>query len=148
MSSGIEPILAMAWITNRLTSDATLATLCGTTTAGMAHRVYHTIAPHGATEPYIIFNEQSPGVDTQTINGNIIFTRPLYTITVHKTNGSFNDLKDIASRMHALLHQGKGTALTGTIHCVRERPFLLTVPDGDVMYHRLGGQYRLWIDDD
>lgn len=152
-SAGLEPLIGAAWLTTRLTTDSLLATALGLAgTADLAHRVHGENVPLNSADPFVYFNLQSPGEDTQGVNAAIIFTQPLYTVRVSRQTTDALELAEAAGRVHQLLHQQGGpitlgTMLAGYVRCARERPFYQEYNDENgYPWRALGGVYRLYID--
>jgi hypothetical protein len=117
----------------------TLAAAIPTVTA------YSTIAPEGAAQPFIIFQQQATS-DLMGVGPARIWASLLYLVKVSGQTTTFAPLRATADAIDAALHAASGTVVGGTVLiCTRERAFsLVEVPNG-VEWRHLGGTFRLLI---
>lgn len=111
-------------------------------------RVYSGIAPVGATEPYVVVQEQSPGSEVlYAIGAEPVWIDPLVLVKAVKATGSWSELMPVVKVLHSVLQDFKATAADGSIlSCLRERPFkLIEIPStpGGKQYRHLGNAYRV-----
>lgn len=130
-----EQLTARKWLYSKLASNA----------VGVSNRVYDTIAPRGATEPYVVFLNQSTR-DVRGVGTANIMTNSLWVVKVVAETKTFDSLDTIADAIYTALN-GSGGVVTGggtVVGCVREQPFEMTEDQDGAEYRHLGGIYRIW----
>jgi len=136
-----EVVMGLAWIYNKLTSNAPLMT----NALGGVHRGS---APVGTATPFISVAHQA-GSDTTTINGVRVLTHILYLV---KAVGPAKDIvavDNVAGEFDDLLFLNTVVTVSGGyIHSsVREQPIMYDeTPAAGIKYTHIGGLYRLIIE--
>jgi hypothetical protein len=151
MSAGLEPLIASAWIVQRLASSTALAAALGVQgTAGLVGRIWQGNAPLNAAQPFVVFNAQSEGNDVQGVGATSIMTDSVYTVRAVLQTANVMELADAAAAIHTSLHQQRadvtvGTIAAGTVAARRERSFYQEYADeSGHPYRALGGIFQLW----
>lgn len=134
-----ETQIAEEWLYSVLKNDGTLngvSLLNG-------QRIYNEVAPQNAAFPYVVFGLRS-ATDLDKNNGRLL-TDTLYSVKVVGQSSSFAQLSAIFSRIDELLHLAQGTVTSGrVIASSREEVFkYVENGDGGVLYHHLGGYFRI-----
>lgn len=139
MTQGIETLAVKQWLYGVLSADTTIKSYVST-------RIYDTVAPQGATYPFVIIATMAPGNDLQVVGAARIWTEGVWLVKGVAQAATFGgNLQSLAARMDALLHKAQGTVSNGTVYaCVRQQPFeQVEVVEGGVQYRHLGGVYRV-----
>lgn len=126
---------------SRLSSDATLGALLSGTAA-----VYESVAPQGADAPYVVFNAQSPGIDSETFGGRS-WTDSVYLVKAVTEGDSSAAAGTIAARIDTLLENAPLT-LSGTAsNLYLRRTTAVDFPEVDSgkKFRHLGGLYRIVV---
>lgn len=117
------------WLYGRLASNQ----------AGVASRVYSTVAPLEAAYPLIVYQLQAVR-DLTAVGARRVWSDGLWLVRAVGRDGTYVDLEVMAEAIDTQLHGKSGT---GVQACVREQPFSMTeVVDGQ-QYRHLGGIYRI-----
>ena len=138
-----EPLIAEAWLTQKLSANATLTGLVN-------GQFYGYIAPSDATYPFIVF-KFVPGSDTHDLvglGGTRIQSRMLYSVEAVDDRNSFNRIGAIAELVDQVLHKSSGSVTGGiVISCIRTAP--LAGIDFDettgAIYRALGGVFDISV---
>lgn len=121
----MEPTTVDTWITTQLSGLGTL---------------YFDQAPRTAVYPHILASLTTPGTDVRGVGTKIVMNDLLYVVKVVGRESSYAALNSLADAVHAALH-GKSGA--GVEACVREQTVRYSEYT-EVLYHHLGGIYRIW----
>jgi len=125
------------WLLAVLSGDGTLTGLVST-------RIYDTLAPQGATMPYVVYQNQA-GHDVRGVGPSRIMADVLYVVKAVCEGTSFTPVRAIADRIDTLLQGASGSNVDGTVlACVRESPFSMIETTDGKQYRWRGGVYRLW----
>lgn len=134
-----ELVSAEQWLYATLSGDATLA---GYAPGG----VFADQAPDGTETPYVIFTDQSGGVDSLTMNAIRVLSNPLYQVIAVAEASKFASVASAASRIDDLLKRTDGTATGGAIlSCYREQPLIKSETINTQKWKSVGGLYRLLL---
>jgi hypothetical protein len=135
-----EAVSGLAFLYTTLTGDATLMAIA---TGG----VYRGMAPDQTVPPFIILALQSSS-DSLTANAVRLLTQALYQVSVTGPAGMSTQLAQAAARIDDLLKRASGSVTGGRIdYCYREQPLFIDLPpENGVMWSRVGGLYRLGIE--
>ena len=132
------------WLHQILSNDAQLTAMLGKH-PDSGECIYDALAPAGTPYPYVVFQLQSPGVDTIAVGTIRIAANPLYVVRGVSAS-SFVEAGAIAARVDELLHGTRGQSAGGIVlTCYREYPIKLP-PDrtvGNLTYYHCGGAYRV-----
>lgn len=80
---GHEAAAAAKAIKANLAARSALVTIVTATIAGSSRaQFYGESAPQDAVEPYVVFRQRSPGVDSQVINPKRVMTSPLVDVGI------------------------------------------------------------------
>lgn len=132
-----EHTVTATWLYTTLSGDATLASLVST-------RIYDTVAPQGATLPYIIFHHQGGHDVRGATEATRIMSSDLYLVKMIAQSNSFTPVDTGEARIDALLHRKFGTAAGGTVVAsYREQQHLSKYMIDGVMFVEKGGIYRI-----
>lgn len=131
---------AFQWLYATLSGDATLA---GYAPGG----IFADLADEGTATPYVVFNVQSPGVDTLTANAVRIFAKPLYQVVAVGEAEKMTNIANAASQIDALLKRTSGTVTGGLMAvCYREQPLEKAELINTIKWKSLGGLYRILVE--
>ncbi len=133
-------------IYSTLAADATIQAGVG---GASSPRIYAREAPPNTSGAYILFRQQSPGVDVRASGragaGRIMAT-PLYLIEAIGQETSYSSLAALALRIDQLFEGLRGANATISYAVQREMPWQLTELDGPTQrWLRIGGFYRWYI---
>lgn len=132
------------WLHQILSNDAQLTAMLGKH-PDSGECIYDALAPAGTPYPYVVFQLQSPGVDTIAVGTIRIAANPLYVVRGVSAS-SFVEAGAIAARVDELLHGTRGQSAGGVVlTCYREQPLKLPpeVTAGKVTHYHQGGAYRI-----
>lgn len=132
------------WLYSLLHGDATLLAMLGKHPKS-GECIYNALAPEGAALPYVVYQLQSPGLDTIAVGTIRIAANPLYVVRGVSAS-SFVEAGAIAARVDELLHGTRGQSAGGIVlTCYREQPLKLPpeVTAGKVTHYHQGGVYRI-----
>jgi hypothetical protein len=132
------------WLYSLLHGDAQLTAMLGKH-PDSGECIYDALAPEGAALPYVVYQLQSPGVDTIAVGTIRIAANPLYVVRGVSAS-SFVEAGAIAARVDELLHGTRGQSAGGVVlTCYREQPLKLPpeVTAGKVTHYHQGGVYRI-----
>jgi len=133
-----ELVIADLFLVATLAASSTLAT---DATGG----IWSAAAPAGTTGKWVIFQMQSPGTDQMVVGSARLMVAPLYQVVAVGQVNDFGSLQTVADAIDAALHGVNGTQSGYAVHSVRENPLALIVTEGTIQYRKLGGLYRLYI---
>ena len=129
---------AAKWIYGRLVADAATVALVGA-------NVYRDVAPESATYPLVLL-WPTGGSDLAVTGAIRVWSEVTFTIEAICDGASADKAEAIATRIYALFDRASGsTAAARVLSCVRESTIDGVDTDGDSIYPRLGGSYRLQI---
>lgn len=110
-----------------------------------ADAIYSDSVPSPVKYPYIIY-QHSANTDTVTTDSVIVLVQAVYMVKVVHRTRTYDSIKPIYARMHALLHKASGTVVDGQVlHCRRERGIRYPEKSELVDYRHRGGTYRFWV---
>lgn len=102
-------------------------------------------APPGTTGQWAIFQMQAPGNDQMVVGSARIMVSPLYQVAAVAQVNDYGSLQALADAIDNTLH-GLQAAQDGyVVTSVRENLFALPIKEGTIQYRKLGGFYRLYI---
>lgn len=142
-SIGFEPHVGARFLRMLAIQDVTLAGWFGT-------NVYHAIAPTGLTR-YILLTPVNME-DRYAIGNERIWNDQLWQVEAWSRTNDDSVVAQYANRIDEVLHDARGV-MTGTTYgdgtiwsTQRERALALPPEvDGDVIWRRAGGEYRLTV---
>lgn len=138
MSTQNEIAVALEWLYSLLSGDATLA---GIPIGG----VYRAIAPDDAVAPYIILQWMG-GHDVLGSGGARIMSDLVFQVYAIAPSDQYDLVRAAAYRIDQLLDKASGTTSDGTVlACRRQQPIPLDEVVNGVVWSRLGGLYRTWV---
>lgn len=109
-------------------------------------RIYDELADEGTAYPFIIIILQSPGGDVLTLNGNRVWSNPLFQVAAVDETETWETVQPLADEIDAQLHQTRGSTASIRIEsCIRERPHRQVILDDGRRYAKLGGLYRIKV---
>jgi hypothetical protein len=126
----------------KMAGDTTLTNLLGTAASGYTRAIYYQLAPQGADEPYVIFQQQA-GTPRYTF-GERAYDNDLWLVKAVDENIDADPVDTIASRLDALLTDGT-INISGRVQLYLRRESDISyaeVADG-VRYLHTGALYRL-----
>lgn len=135
-----ELVSAETWLYGVLSNDTTLL---GYAPGG----VFADLAPDGTLTPYVIFNAQSPGVNSLTMNGVRLLSNPLYQVVATGPASQMSSIANAAAEIDKLLKPpASGTVAGGYISSsYQETPLMLSQVINTVKWKSIGGLYRLSV---
>lgn len=144
MSHAFEPLVAQRWARGTLLSNAELAAM-------IEGRVYYGAVPQGLQGLCVVLTVVS-AEDSMVVGATRVWTNILLQVEAWGQDEQVGDLSQAAALVDVALHgshgrvggadPGAGLVLT----CTRERPlFLPSFVEGDVVWRRFGGEYRLYV---
>lgn len=134
-----ELVSAERWLRETLSNDQTLL---GFAPGG----VFADQAPDGTATPYVIYTDQSGGVDSLTMNAVRVLSNPLYQIVAVAEVSKFDSVASAASYIDDLLKRTNGSTTGGLISaCFREEPLIKNETINTQKWKSAGGLYRLQI---
>ena len=142
--TAFEPFIAKRYVRSRLIQSATLAGLIGTS-------VYADVAPSGSAALYVLMTVVS-AEDLMVVGADRVWSNVLMQVEAWGRTADDAVVAQVAAAIDAALHDTSGT-MTGADYgsgavfsSVRERALLLPPEiDGDVIWRRAGGEYRLKV---
>jgi len=154
-TTGLELLVAQAWIYSRLTGDpSTIAAFAErenpATEAPMTpdEQVWEYRAPEAVAPPFITYRREAPGLDVTGLGGNRIYTRIPYLITVTGVgeNWDHDDLYACIERLFGLAVNIPVAEPEGYIEaCVRREVFDQYADAAGLHYRHLGGIYEIAV---
>jgi hypothetical protein len=133
-----EIAIAYEWIYTQLADDATLAAI-------PIGGVFRSIAKDGTSTPYVIVSHLG-GHDVLGSGGARIMSDLLFQVYAIGPAANFDDVSLAALRIDALLESQAGTNDDGTVLAIRrQQPLILDEIVNAAMWTRLGGIYRVWV---
>lgn len=140
MSDSTETLdIVEPWIDALLTADSALLALVG----GISH-ISGTLRVGELKPPYVNYTMESSR-DVSGNAGQIISTSNLYAIKGVAASGSWNEVKAIQARLHALFHRPGQVITTATGSMTSNREMIIQyaeITEG-VQYRHLGAVYRI-----
>ena len=146
LSKGKELYEIDKWIYEKLSTSPSVAALVGGT---VAPRIYSSLAPQGATLPFIVYDADE-AVHETGVKGDSGCVAVDYAIRAVSRADTWGSCAGIAEAMDAELHQSSGTVTVGTATvlivngCVRMRTFRYVEVDHGNRYNHMGAVYRIW----
>ena len=106
--------------------------------------VYNTLAPKPATAPYVIFQAMSK-LDEHSFNGR--FVNAVYMVKAVSRNPWPKEAMDVDTQIDTALEDAS-LSITGYAHllCRRESDIYLVEEEAGVIWHHIGGLYRIMAD--
>lgn len=109
-------------------------------------RFFHGKAPEGVDYPLVIAQELSPGVEYTTLNGNRIWSTPLWMLKAVTLGSSTDVIEPVVDDYDAALHQARGSIGGGlVVECIREEIRDLPELTDDQFYVSTITSYRMKI---
>ncbi len=107
--------------------------------------VFNTLAPKGTTAPYVIFQAMSK-VDEHSFNGR--FANAVYMAKAVSKQPWPKEALDVDTQIDTALEDAS-LSITGYTHllCRRESDIYLVEDDAGVVWHHIGGLYRILADE-
>jgi len=107
--------------------------------------VYNELAPRNINAPYVIFQAMSK-VDEHTFNGR--FANALYMVKAVSKQPWPKEALDIDTQIDSVMEDATLT-VTGYTHllCRREEDIYLAEDDAGIIWHHVGGIYRIIADE-
>lgn len=135
-----ETTAAARWIYQTLSADAALRALAG-------GRIFSYRVPEGSAYPCVVFQLQTPQLDSRAIGDVRLASRLVLAIKTIGQGADFIAIQPIAARIDELIEAGSGSTVDGVVVCcVRDMPLeYLESSDAGIDYAHLGGLYRLTV---
>ena len=107
--------------------------------------VYNTVAPAGAAPPYVVFQAVTK-VDDYSFGAR--YAQATYQVIAVSRNPWPKEAADIDDDIDTAL-QDVALSITGytALRCRRENDIYFQEEVGGVLYHKIGGGYRIWADE-
>jgi hypothetical protein len=137
------------WIYSQLAADSDTGSLVGHNTVQPSQfNIYPDELPDGYTYPAITYSDVSGGLEEAIANGNIIsHATGLYQVVAHGRQDQIVDLRTLAARIRAVLHEDDEVAVTGgtILGSSMDRALSWTDPpdSAGVVYLARGGQFYI-----
>lgn len=138
-----EIMMAISWLISWLSDDEELV---GLAPGG----VQRSMADPGTPTPYIIVGNQSPGIDTRTVNEVRLLSQPLYQIKAVGPVANMEAVVNASNRLDTALGGIEGLRHIqidgGYIHaCYRENPLQNDELVNGKKWTNIGGLYRIQV---
>lgn len=138
--------IAFAFVSSRLTGDATLMAL-GSPPLSQGIRVYRDDIPQGGLYPSIVFSFLS-GVPLKVIGNVTVWAEVVLLVKAIDQGQTTLNLEPIMNRVDAVLESASGSVSGGQVFGMASEDEIAypEVRDGTKRFQHLGRRWRMWAD--